>query len=152
MVIVEGGQWANNWDTLGDPFDARLIYSFHKYWNNNDQGAIQTFLDARQRWQRPVWVGETGENDDSWYAASFSLLEKNGIGWCFWPWKKLDSGNNPYSVSPPDGWNAIQSFVSGGAKPAAANAQTTLDALVTRVPLGKSNYNEDVVCSLMPCN
>ena len=153
LLIVEGAQWANNWSSLDAPFDAQLVYSFHKYWNNNDQGAIQTYLDARTQWQRPVWVGESGENDNGWYAASFSLLEKNDIGWAFWPWKKLAGGNGPYDIATPSGWDAFQNYVSDASKkPSTSAAQATFDDLLAKIPLNKSTYNDPVICALMPCN
>jgi hypothetical protein len=152
ILIVEGAQWANNWSSLHAPFDDKLVYSFHKYWNNNDQGAIQQYVDLRAQWQRPVWVGESGENDDDWYRASFTLLEKNGIGWAFWPWKKIAGGNDPYDVPQPNGWGAIQSYVGNHAnKPSAAAAKATFDALVAGARFSQSTYNEHVVCSLLPC-
>jgi aryl-phospho-beta-D-glucosidase BglC (GH1 family) len=150
-LIVEGANWANDWSTLGDPFDDNMAYSFHKYWNGNDQGAIQGYLDKRDQWNRPVWVGETGENDNAWYSANFDLLENNNVSWCFWPWKKLDTGNTPYSVPSPGGWGAIVSYVdSGGAKPDHDTAKATFDALLENITLSKSSYNGDVICSLGP--
>jgi hypothetical protein len=78
-----------------------MAYSFHKYWNATDQASIQWYVDLRKQWNRPVWVGEMGENNNDWYRAAFPLLERNGIGWAFWPWKKINGGNNPYSVAAP---------------------------------------------------
>jgi endoglucanase len=151
LLIVEGGDWANDWSTLGPPFDDNMAYSFHKYWNGSDVGSIQGYLDHRDSWKRPIWCGEIGENDDDWYRANFKLLEDNDVGWCFWPWKKLDSGNNPYSVDPPSDWGAIQAYVDDQAvKPSPAAAKATLDALVAAVRLPACRYNRDVVCSLEP--
>jgi len=38
------------------------------------------------------------------------LLEKNDVGWSFWPWKKIGDGNNPRSVIPPSGWSALTGY------------------------------------------
>jgi hypothetical protein len=151
LLIVEGGNWANDWSTLGSPFDDNMAYSFHKYWNGTDIGSIQGYLDYRSMWQRPIWCGETGENDDSWYSASFKLLEDNDVGWCFWTWKKMDSGNNPYSVPPPSGWSDIVNYVDNSAGPPAADAvKATLAAYVSNAKLANCTYNHDVVCSITP--
>jgi hypothetical protein len=152
LLIVEGANWANDWSTLDAPFDDNMAYSFHKYWDNTDQGSIQGYLDHRSMWQRPIWCGESGENDDSWYQAAFPLLESNDIGWAFWPWKKFNSGNNPYSVNLPSGYGAIQAWVSDATQPqpSASAAQATLDALLANIQLAACAYNQDVVCSLAP--
>jgi hypothetical protein len=151
LLIVEGGNWANDWSTLGAPFDENMAYSFHKYWNASDIGSIQEYLDYRTMWQRPVWCGEIGENTDDWYRANFQLLEDNDIGWCFWTWKKMDSGNNPYSVSAPNGWNDIQNYVDNGAPPPpAAAVNATLSAFVSNMQLADCSFNQDVICSVTP--
>ena len=36
-------------------------------------------------------MGESGENDDVWIDSFRKLLDNNEIGWCFWPYKKMDS-------------------------------------------------------------
>lgn len=129
-----------------------MAYSFHKYWNGNDVGAIQTYLDRRAAWDRPIWVGESGENSDDWYRASFALLEEHEIGWSFWTWKKLESGNGPYSIRAPSGWSAIQAYVSDASKkPSAATAQAALDGLLDALPLAKNDYHASAVCSILPC-
>ena len=151
-LIVEGANWANDWSALHAPFDENMIYSFHKYWNTNDQGSIQQYVDARAAWNRPVWVGETGENDDGWYRDAIALLEKNDLGWGFWPWKKLEGGNNPYGAHAPGTWWAIQNYVKDATqKPTADVAQKALDELVVNVQLSKCAYNQHVVCAILPC-
>lgn len=151
LLIVEGANWANDWSALAAPFDPNMAYSFHKYWNANDVGAIQHYLDKRAEWNRPVWVGESGENDDAWYRASFSLLEQHDVGWCFWPWKKLDSGNNPYSIDVPAGWDAFQAWVRDSKKPAATTAKSALMTFADNAKLAKARENVSAVCALLPC-
>lgn len=152
MLIVEGANWANDWSALSAPFDDNMAYSFHKYWNATDVSAIQGYLDKRAEWNRPVWVGESGENSDDWYRASFSTLEQHELSWCFWPWKKLESGNNPYSVSAPAGWDAIQAYVADASKkPSADAAKAALDGLIANIALAKSHYNESATCAVLPC-
>jgi hypothetical protein len=151
MLIVEGANWADEWSTLDLPFDDNMAYSFHKYWDATDMGSIQGYIDHRTMWQRPIWCGEIGENSDDWYRAAFQLLEDNDIGWSFWTWKKMDSGNNPYSVSSPNGWSDIQNYVdNGGTPPPAANVIATLNAFITNMQFSNCSYNQDVVCSITP--
>jgi aryl-phospho-beta-D-glucosidase BglC (GH1 family) len=150
MLIVEGANWADDWSSLGAPFDDNMAYSFHKYWDATDVSSIQGYLDNQSQWMRPIWCGESGENDDSWYQAAFSMLEMNNVGWAFWPWKKFNAGNNPYSVNLPSGWGAIQAWVNDATQPqpSTSDAQTTLNQLLAAIPLAQCTYNQDVVCSL----
>jgi endoglucanase len=151
-LIVEGAQWANNWSALDAPFDDNLVYSFHKYWDDTSAASIQGYLDHRTEWGRPLWVGEIGENDDQWYREAFSMLEGQDVGWSFWTWKKLDSGNNPYAIEPPARWDLIQAFVeNANAQPSAEVAQEILDELVENVAIERCRYNEGPVCAVVPC-
>jgi endoglucanase len=110
IITLEGADWSNDWSVFGKPFDGNLLYQFHKYWNSPDAASIRPYLNFRNTYQVPVWCGETGENTDGWYRSSFSLLEKNRIGWAFWPWKKIGKGNNPRTVKAPAGWESLKSY------------------------------------------
>jgi len=151
MLIVEGANWANDWSSLDAPFDDNMAYSFHKYWDATDVSSIQTFLDHRTMWNRPIWCGESGENDNSWYQAAFPMLESNNVGWAFWPWKKFNTGNDPYSVNLPTNYGAIQSWVSDATQPqpSPTDAQSTLNELLANIVLKQCTYNQSVVCSLI---
>lgn len=46
-------------------------------------------LDFRKQYNVPVWLGETGENSNVWFTEIIELLDKNNIGWAFWPMKIL---------------------------------------------------------------
>ena len=48
-------------------------------------------LDFRKQYNVPVWLGETGENSNVWFTEIIELLDKNNIGWAFWPMKKIDN-------------------------------------------------------------
>jgi len=74
------------------------------------QEAIQEYVDFSKRYSVPVWLGESGENTDEWIASFRTLLERNGIGWCFWPYKKLDATSCVASINKPADWDAITTF------------------------------------------
>ena len=152
MLMVEGGNWANNWSSLDVPFDANQCYSFHKYWDNTDQASIQGYVDHRAQWNRPIWLGETGENTNAWDAAAFQLIDDNNIGWCFWPWKKMSTSNTPYSVNAPANWNLIQAYVDGGAKPDAATSQAIFNELLANIRIENSQYQCAVVQGIFRAN
>jgi Cellulase (glycosyl hydrolase family 5) len=164
VLIVEGGNWANDWTTLGPPYDANMMYSFHKYCfscsaadlaASETVSSIQTYLAYRTAWSRPIWCGEAGENTNAWYSAVYRLFEDNNVGWTFWTWKKTQSTNNPYAITPPPGWATIQAYVQASAVdagpaplPPAAEAKATLDQFLVNIRLDQNTFNQAVLCSL----
>jgi len=110
IVFLGGAQWDNNFKVFGPPFDKKLAYTFHKYWFEVNQPAIQEYVDFRDKYDVPIWMGESGENTDEWIASYRSLLEKNEIGWCFWPYKKIDATSCIASINRPNDWDVIVNF------------------------------------------
>jgi len=108
MIILEGTRWASDlgiFDELGPgDFDDNWLLQFHKYWNAPYAESIRHFLDARQRLQVPLYMGEGGENNLDWYATAFPMLETLDISWNFWTYKKMDCHNSPVSFSRPGNW------------------------------------------------
>jgi hypothetical protein len=113
LVFLGGAQWNGNFEVFGPPFDDKIAYTFHKYWMDVNQKAIQQYLDFRDKHNVPVWMGESGENTDEWIASFRTLLEQHHIGWYFWPYKKLDATSCVASITPPADWDAIVAFANG---------------------------------------
>jgi aryl-phospho-beta-D-glucosidase BglC (GH1 family) len=152
MITVEGGDWANNWSVFSKPFDDNLVYQFHYYcWDRPTKlNSISKYLDQRNRLGRPVWVGETGEKDDTIYWATTDYFEANHIGWAFWPWKKMDAANAPYSIKPPKNWRAIAAYSRGNGadRPTKEAAQEIFDELLRNIRLENCVFFPDVVNAL----
>jgi aryl-phospho-beta-D-glucosidase BglC (GH1 family) len=91
LVFLGGAQWDSNFKPLGQPFDPKAVYTFHKYWTATTQDVIQDYINFRDKYNVPIYAGETGENNDQWILEFRTLLEKNNIGWHFWPYKKIDN-------------------------------------------------------------
>lgn len=103
MIILEGNDYGNNYNGLSLPADDNLVISFHKYWNETSLGTIQGFINLRNSLNRPLWLGETGENSNQWIAECMTLLKANNIGWSLWPHKKFASTAGMISaIIPPD--------------------------------------------------
>ncbi|HVQ39752.1 MAG TPA: hypothetical protein VMS31_19585, partial [Pyrinomonadaceae bacterium] len=113
LIFLGGARWNTNFKVFGPPFDAKLVYTFHKYWMEVNREAIQEYLDFRDKYKVPVWMGESGENTDEWISSFRTLLEVDNIGWCFWPYKKLDATSCIASINPPEDWDAIVNFANG---------------------------------------
>lgn len=147
MIIVEGVDWANDWSVFTEPFDKNLVYQFHYYcWDNPAVlKSIQRYLNYRARFNAPVWVGETGEKDNTIYWATTAYFEANNIGWSFWPWKKMDTQNTPLSIKPPAQWASVVAYSQGGEKPSSEIAQRALDELLVNIRLENCIFFPDVV-------
>lgn len=114
IIIIEGNGWGNNYNGILPPWDNNMVVSFHKYWNNNHQSDIQKFLDIRQKYNVPIWLGETGENSNVWFTDAITLMEQNNIGWCWWPLKKLGF-NNPLEIKVNPGYQKLLDYWAGKA-------------------------------------
>jgi len=113
LIFLGGAQWDTNFKVFGPPFDKKLVYTFHKYWMEVNKAAIQEYLDFRDKHNVPVWMGESGENTDEWIGSFRTLLEQNDVGWCFWPYKKLNATSCVVSINAPAEWDTIVAFADG---------------------------------------
>jgi endoglucanase len=117
-VILAGAQWSTSFAAFSRPFDDNAIYSYHKFWAVPTRDAVQSYLDFSNRWNVPLLIGETGEGSYEWNEKFRLLNEKFGIGWCFWPYKNLDSQTSVVSIREPAGWNLIARAGSAAASTA----------------------------------
>ena len=110
ILILGGAHWDGNFSIFGKPFDTNVVYTFHKYWSVTDESVIRPYLDFRERYDVPIWMGESGENTDEWITQFVNTLEKNNIGWAFWPYKKMGKPSSVASILPPADWGKITEF------------------------------------------
>jgi len=147
LIVLEGNTWASDLSIFGPPFAEGLVYSFHKYWNANDEASIAPYVAYAARWNVPLWLGETGENDNAWYRAALELVARHGIGWCFWPWKKIATDNDPLSVEPPAGsWSRITDYLEGqGPRPTPDEAAAAVRAMLQAAEVSRCRRNAEVI-------
>ena len=159
VIVLGGAQWDSNFQVFGPPFDRNAIYTFHKYWTAPTQDVIQSYLDFRERYQVPLWMGESGENQDSWIAQFTAMLEKNEVGWAFWPYKKMDATSSPVSFERPPHWDEIVTFAAlpGGTgaaeekmkkRPSIENSRAALADLLAKIKLENCRVNEGYLKAL----
>ncbi|MBB4100857.1 cellulase family glycosylhydrolase [Sphingomonas kyeonggiensis] len=150
MLIIEGNCWGNNYQGLLPFADRNTALSFHKYWNYNDEASIAPHLKLRETWNMPLWLGESGENSNVWFRDAIGLVEKHGIGWAFWPLKKIGF-NNPYEIAPNPGWAKLVAYwTNKGPRPSADEAYATLMQLARHDIRHESNlFHADVVDAML---
>jgi endoglucanase len=110
ILFLGGAQWDGNFAVFGPPFDSNTAYTFHKYWTSTDESVIRPYLDFRDRYNVPLWMGESGENTDEWITQFVALLNRNDIGWTFWPYKKMVKSSAIATIQQPTGWDKIVAF------------------------------------------
>lgn len=157
LIFLGGAQWDTNFKVFGPPFDQKLVYTFHKYWMEVNKGAIQEYLDFRDKYNVPVWMGESGENTDEWITSFRSLLDANNIGWCFWPYKRMEAASCVVSINSPTEWAKIVSFAEGPRitfedvrknRPAKDKVQKALSDYLERIKFANCRVNRGYLQAL----
>lgn len=149
MIIVEGNCWGNNYENMFPLWDDNMAVSFHKYWNNTDEASIQKFINYRETYKVPIWMGESGENSNAWFTDAIGLLERNKIGWAWWPLKKAGI-NNPLQVKLNDGYKKIIDYWKGkGAKPTTEEATNALMQFAADLRISNNIVRRDVIDAMM---
>jgi len=159
VLILGGAQWDSNFKVFEKPWDGNVMYTFHKYWSATDASVIHEYLEFRDKWHVPIWLGESGENNDQWIGAFVKTLEENHVGWCFWPYKKMDAGSSVVTFDRPTGWDgviAVSKMASGtanaekriAARPTPENAQAAFDDLLKKIAFENERVNTGYVAAL----
>ena len=55
-------------------------------------------------------MGETGENSDQWIGAWTRLMERNNIGWMYWPFKRMGNPSSVMNIVQLESWNKVIEF------------------------------------------
>jgi endoglucanase len=155
LVLLAGAQWSTNFAVFGRPFDADVVYTYHKFWAKPTRDSLQSYLNFSNRWKVPLLIGETGEFNDNWNAQFRHLHEQFGIGWVFWPYKNLDSDTSVVSIQKPAGWelianagNANSRILDPSALPPREQAQAILNAYLEAARFGNVRINGNYLNSL----
>ena len=110
IVFFGGAQWDSNFSIFGIPFDSKAVYTFHKYWTDTTTAVIQDYIDFRNKYNVPIYCGETGENNDAWVGGFKNTLEKHNIGWHYWPYKKLNNESGFVTFKMPQFYDQVIQF------------------------------------------
>jgi len=146
ILYIEGNGFANDFSGLTPTWDTNMAYSFHKYWSYNDQGSIQWVLDLRNQYNVPLWLGESGENSNSWFTSAINLVEKNKIGWAWWPYKKISSVTGTVTIPKTAGYQTLLNYWNGKAsKPTVETAKSYLLEQAKMLKLSNCVIHRDVL-------
>jgi len=102
-------------------------------------------------------MGESGENDDEWVFNFRELLDKNGIGWHFWPYKKMENTRGPVNFNKPDNYDLIIKYAESDRstfenirtnKPDIKLVKAALDEFLINCKFPKTYPNEGYIKAL----
>jgi hypothetical protein len=145
IIFIEGNSFANDFTGLTPTWDNNMVYSFHKYWSYNDPGSIQWVLDIREEHNVPLWMGEAGENSNVWFTDAIKLFEDKGIGWSWWPMKRIETIVGPYSIKFTSGYKKVLNYWRNGVtNPTEDEAFAAMMELATNTNSANCDYQKDV--------
>lgn len=148
IVILEGAHWATDFSVFDalekEKLPGNLMLQFHKYWSPPEEESLRAFMDTAGRLGLPLYCGESGENNLDWYAAMFPMLDRLGISWSFWSYKKMSTPNSVSVFPEPERWGELLGFLDGGEHP--AHPQEIFDGFLDCV--GSSEIRRDVISAL----
>jgi endoglucanase len=148
IIMIEGNGWGNNYRGILPAWDDNLVLSFHKYWNPNTEDAIRGFLNLREKYNIPLWLGESGENNDLWFHDAVRLAESHDIGWSWWPLKKIGTNQPLEVIMPPTFQKLVNYLVNKGPRPSGQEAEEGLNALIENIRLERNIVHRDVLDAL----
>jgi hypothetical protein len=169
MLIIEGNNWGNDYNGLPTLWDNNMCLSFHKYWNRNNVGAIDWIVNMGNSRNCPVWLGETGENSNTWFTDCIKICESKNVGWAFWPVKKTGQNNilkargnttkynqllnawrNNTSINATTAFEGAMEFAEGHKFENCVIMHDVIDAMITRPhtdetrPFGQHTIGEEI--------
>ncbi|CAH0294133.1 cellulase family glycosylhydrolase [Chryseobacterium sp. Bi04] len=146
IIFIEGNGWGNNYNGLIPIWDDNMVFSFHKYWNYNDDSTLKFALDLREKYNMPIWLGETGENSNVWFTELIQLLDKHHIGYAFWPMKKIDNIAGITNVkTTPEYEKLLDYWKNGGEKPSKEYAKKALMQIAENYKFSNTEIKNDVI-------
>jgi aryl-phospho-beta-D-glucosidase BglC (GH1 family) len=112
LLFLGGAQWDSNFEPFCIPFDNKLVYTFHKYWTSPTREVVKDYIDFSNKYNVPIYCGETGENEDAWVETFRKVLDSNNIGWHYWPYKKIENNKGIVRFNKPAGYDSVIAYAN----------------------------------------
>lgn len=157
IILIGAPQWNSNFEPLKDTdYDPQLMFTCHRYGGQATAEAIQSYIDFKEKSNRPMYMGEIGHNSDEWQADFVKVMKDNNIGYTFWPYKKRDS-SCMMGITMPEEWEEVTRFAEAphhtyaeirDAKPDRAKAQIALDKFLEQCKFKNCVPQESYITSI----
>jgi hypothetical protein len=152
LIFIEGNNWGNDYSGLpATLWDNNMGMSFHKYWTTLGNNSIDGIINNGKNHNCPIWLGESGENSNSWFAELIRVCEDHNVGWSWWPVKKTGNNNvltakgntpkynqlltawrNHSSIDATTAFEGVMEFADGHAFDNCKINYDVIDAMITR--------------------
>lgn len=149
LVAIEGAHWATDPGIFDHVYDENMAIHFHRYGCPPDISSLRPFLEVSERLDKPLWLGETGENTPAWFSAMMPLAFLNGVSVTMWPWKKITCDNSPCSFEEPEEWGLIRAYLDGGAQPSFEKSQQILNRLLQNIRVENCRINRELHANVL---
>ncbi|MBN2444080.1 MAG: cellulase family glycosylhydrolase, partial [Spirochaetales bacterium] len=146
ILFIEGGKWAQDFTYLVPPWDNNMVYTFHRYPPPTHLAEANSWLVLREKYDVPLWLGETGENTTIVYKAATHFLTEVDVGVNWWTHKKVEAATSPYSSPLQPGYQRILNFLAGtGPKPSPEEAEEGFLAQARALAIDNCRFFPDIV-------
>ncbi len=152
IIFIEGDDWAQNFEML-EPldWDPHLVIAFHSYPPTANSKELQRWDMLRQKYNIPLWHGETGEQGPPYHynTHSTTFLEEQNVGWSWWTHKKFERKTQPWNCPRTYGFNKILNYwKEEGEKPSKQQAKEWLWDQAQKTHSDYCEFLPDMVRSL----
>jgi endoglucanase len=156
LLFLDGAEWATKFEHVSTDWDSRLVLAFHRYWA--DPQAIQPYLDVRKSRGVPLLMSESGENNTQWIGDFRKRLEKEEVGWYFWPYKKMKTDSCVALIQTPPHWDKVVAWMDGFGlegeerrklRPSRAEARAAFEGLLENVRLERCSVQRGFLEALL---
>ena len=145
IIIFEGTDGASNPSVFTKCFDKNSVMSLHMYCMMPCEETFKPWLDLSEKFNLPLWLGETGRSRPEWFTASYTMALQLGIGVNFWPWKRTAWKVGATSNPAPEGWEDIVAYTRGGKHPGYERSQKILDQFLQNMLYENCDKRDDVI-------
>lgn len=144
MFSLEGYHWASDPSVFNQKYDDNYVIHFHRYGVLPSKATFAEFLQVAQQFNVPLWLGETGENVNTWYAGMTKLCEQYEVSYHFWPYKKMGKDNGGVTIPTPAKWQLLVDYVAKGEQPDRDTMQAVFAELLENIKFDHCHRNHEV--------
>ena len=152
IVIIEGNWYGNDHTGLLPPFDDEMVYSFHHYIGSSaDTNWIHQYTtNLSHQYNVPLWIGEFGENSNSWAYNKINLFENNNIGWSWWNYKSIERISSLLSYKINSDYQQVIDYWEGKiTKPDTNTAYQGLISMAESIHFDSCHINQGLIRALI---
>ncbi len=111
IIILGGGNFCDDFSMLTNyTFDTKLMLTCHRYGSTD----VSKFSTISLQTNLPMYMGEFGHwnGGEEQNFQLVSNLKSKGMGYTYWPFKKMDNWESLLGFTRPEGWDSIEAFVN----------------------------------------